>query len=71
MLADADEIAKLAYEFWKARGCPIGSPEIDWFRAEQEVWNRVSQDEQRIATASHSEGAVTGGWEMAGKANDE
>jgi hypothetical protein len=27
--------AILAYHFWQERGCPIGSPEEDWFRAEQ------------------------------------
>ncbi len=27
--------AILAYRFWQERGCPIGSPEEDWFRAEQ------------------------------------
>lgn len=29
-----DEIAVLAYEFWKERGEPVGSPEVDWERAE-------------------------------------
>lgn len=23
----------LAYEFWIERGCPFGSPEVDWYRA--------------------------------------
>jgi hypothetical protein len=32
-----DEIAPLAYEYWHQRGCPDGSPEIDWLRAEQEL----------------------------------
>ena len=32
----ADAIATRAYELWQQRGCPIGSPEIDWFHAEQE-----------------------------------
>jgi Protein of unknown function (DUF2934) len=31
------EIAALAYEFWQARGCPEGTPEEDWYRAEQEI----------------------------------
>lgn len=29
-----DEIAALAYQFWKERGEPFGSPEVDWDRAE-------------------------------------
>jgi hypothetical protein len=28
-----DDIAALAHEYWRARGCPEGSPEEDWFRA--------------------------------------
>jgi hypothetical protein len=31
------EIAVIAYTLWEARGCPEGSPEQDWFRAEQEL----------------------------------
>ena len=34
------EIAALAYELWMLRGCPIGSPEEDWFRAEQQIKDR-------------------------------
>jgi Protein of unknown function (DUF2934) len=30
-----EEIAKLAHQFWEERGAPIGSPEVDWARAEQ------------------------------------
>jgi hypothetical protein len=26
-----------AYELWIQRGCPIGSPEVDWYQAEREV----------------------------------
>jgi len=31
-----EKIAQLAYDLWQARGCPHGSPEEDWFAAEQE-----------------------------------
>jgi hypothetical protein len=31
------EIAVLAYAFWQQRGCPEGSPEQDWYEAEQRV----------------------------------
>jgi hypothetical protein len=37
-----DEIAKLAYSYWQARGCQGGSPEEDWARAEQELRLNVS-----------------------------
>lgn len=32
-----EEIARLAYQLWHARGCPEGSPEEDWFRAEEDI----------------------------------
>ena len=31
------EIAMLAYQYWEQRGRPIGSPEVDWYRAEGAV----------------------------------
>lgn len=38
-----EEIAVRSYELWQERGYPLGSPEIDWFRAEEELRNRRSQ----------------------------
>ena len=32
-----EEIARLAYSYWEARGCQGGSSEEDWLRAEQEL----------------------------------
>lgn len=32
--ANYEEVKRLAHEYWQARGCPEGSPEEDWFRAE-------------------------------------
>jgi hypothetical protein len=34
---DVDEIARLAYSYWEARGGAHGSAEADWLRAEQEL----------------------------------
>lgn len=31
------DISKLAYHLWEERGAPIGSPEVDWERAEYEL----------------------------------
>ena len=36
---DSDRVAQRAYELWVGRGSPIGSPEVDWFRAESELAN--------------------------------
>lgn len=32
-----DQIAQMAYFFWQERGCPNGSPDEDWLRAEREL----------------------------------
>ena len=34
---ERDEIAELAYQLWVKRGCPDGSPDEDWLRAEEEL----------------------------------
>jgi len=34
---DRAEIARLAYLYWLDRGCPMGSPEEDWSRAEEKL----------------------------------
>jgi hypothetical protein len=39
-ISEQDQIAKLAFSYWEARGCQGGSPEEDWARAEQEVHSR-------------------------------
>jgi hypothetical protein len=35
-----EEISALAHELWRARGCPEGSSDEDWFRATQELQAR-------------------------------
>jgi hypothetical protein len=32
-----EQVAILAYRLWQERGCPEGSPEVDWLQAEQEL----------------------------------
>jgi hypothetical protein len=41
--ADLDQgsVEAVAYQFWLARGCPVGSPEVDWFRAEENLSGRT------------------------------
>jgi len=39
---EREDIARLAYAYWEARGCPYGSPEEDWFRAEMELLRHSS-----------------------------
>ncbi|HEV2425127.1 MAG TPA: DUF2934 domain-containing protein [Terriglobia bacterium] len=38
-----EEVAFRAYLLWQERGSPLGSPEEDWFRAEQEVSSQQAQ----------------------------
>jgi hypothetical protein len=33
-------IEALAHELWEGRGCPIGSPQEDWFQAEKHLSER-------------------------------
>ncbi len=49
-----DEIAARAYECWHERGCPHGSPETDWHRAEQEL-----REKRQVSRATFS--AASGG----------
>jgi hypothetical protein len=35
-----EQIENLAYRLWEERGGPLGSPDDDWFRAEQEFTQR-------------------------------
>jgi len=40
---DSTEIAALAYQLWQARGCPQGSPEVDWLDAEKQIRSRLDE----------------------------
>jgi hypothetical protein len=35
-----EEVEKLAYRLWEERGKPLGSPDDDWFRAEEALIQR-------------------------------
>ncbi len=32
-----EEVESLAYKLWEERGAPFGTPEVDWFRAEEQL----------------------------------
>jgi hypothetical protein len=34
---DEVEVREQAYSCWQERGCPVGSPDEDWLRAEREL----------------------------------
>ena len=44
--AQHEQIEKLAYRLWEERGGPLGSPDDDWFRAEEKLrqgWDSPSR----------------------------
>jgi hypothetical protein len=47
-----DEIARYAYQCWQERGCPHGSPEEDWHRAERELRARRQQSGRSSAASA-------------------
>jgi len=42
---EPEQIARLAYSYWQDRGCPEGSPEEDWLRAEAELGRPIAGTE--------------------------
>ena len=34
-------VARLAHQLWEQRGSPVGSPDVDWFAAEQAVYSSL------------------------------
>ena len=54
---EIQEIRERAYELWCERGCPEGSADEDWHRAESEL--RARHGSQRISNEIHqSSGSV-------------
>jgi hypothetical protein len=51
---DQFEIDQVAYDFWVQRGCPMGSPEEDWFRAEQKLRCEALDRKGLAVSASHA-----------------
>ena len=39
---EREEIARLAYSYWQARGCPLDSPEEDWLLAEADLQKQAA-----------------------------
>ena len=45
--SDQSDIARLAYSLWEARGSQPGSPEEDWYTAEEQLKARAASNGQR------------------------
>jgi hypothetical protein len=46
-----EEIAARAFECWQDRGCPVGSPEIDWEEAQRDLRARQRGSKSTAASA--------------------
>ncbi len=57
-----EDIQLLAYQLWKERGCPLGTPEVDWFDAEEKLAgeNRADSQTSTILTAAKVVGSALG-----------
>ena len=44
MKAAPEQVARLAYSYWEARGFQGGSPEEDWYRAEKSLRDEGESD---------------------------
>ncbi len=53
-----DEVESLAYKFWEERGAPFGTPEVDWFRAEEEL--RAASNDTPLSILAKTIGSALG-----------
>jgi Protein of unknown function (DUF2934) len=62
------KIQTAAYYLWQQRGSPLGTPEVDWFRAEEELEGQAEPASTRpvLVTAAKTIGSALGS--MAGAA---
>jgi len=48
-------VARLAHQLWERRGRPIGSPEVDWFAAEQAVYASLVESGLITPSSDHAQ----------------
>lgn len=44
-----------AYYLWQNRGCPFGTPEVDWFQAEEQLEQHGENDSSKPAIVAVAE----------------
>lgn len=54
------ETELLAFQFWLDRGAPLGTPEVDWFRAEEELKRRSEAGESTLTVLAEGIGSALG-----------
>jgi hypothetical protein len=63
------ELTRLAAFFlWEERGCPFGTPEVDWFRAEEQMRSQTEQHSGKPPLISAAESVGSGLGKVAGLA---
>jgi hypothetical protein len=55
-VAEHQNIEHWAYQNWQWRGSPIGSPEVDWFLAEKEYRERITDGPRTMLLSSFAMG---------------
>lgn len=48
-----EDIERRAFQLWQERGCPLGSPEVDWQHADQEFSETSDGDAGGMAGGVH------------------
>jgi hypothetical protein len=54
------DVEFLAFTFWQERGAPLGTPEIDWFRAEAELKGEGGDEGPGLAALAKKIGSALG-----------
>ena len=47
-----DELCQAAYRLWQERGCPDGSPEVDWRLAEEQLGSGPGEGDVSVTAPS-------------------
>jgi Protein of unknown function (DUF2934) len=57
-----EKIQVAAYYLWEQRGCPLGTPELDWFRAEDQLRGQIEPGSTTpiLITAAQTIGSALG-----------
>ena len=67
--SDSQQHIRLAAFFlWERRGCPFGTPEIDWFRAEEEIRTHTDHPSGKPALVAMAESVGSALGKVAGLA---
>ena len=55
-------MAVLAYRLWEKRGCPLGSPEVDWFEAKNQLATALAKNDASIGLFAVGMGPKEAPW---------